>query len=140
MNMGKMTEEIAAQRGRLFLWAPVFFGGGIGLYFALLHEPVLWAGMAAVLPIAVCLFAARVKPVLRPAAFLLFLFALGFATAQMRTYAIHAPMIKKKLGPVEITATIDAIEALEEGKGARLLLSNLNIERLASKDTPKKSA
>ena len=32
--------------GRLLPWVPVAFGGGIALYFAADHEPVLWVVVA----------------------------------------------------------------------------------------------
>ena len=33
---------LEAERDRWFLWLPLLFGVGIGLYFTLLFEPPLW--------------------------------------------------------------------------------------------------
>src|SRR4051812_49103461 len=43
--LGKQAER---QAERWTLWTPVAFGGGAGLYFALLREPQIWVGIAGV--------------------------------------------------------------------------------------------
>ncbi|MGA8400637.1 MAG: hypothetical protein WB697_12165, partial [Stellaceae bacterium] len=40
----RLAEALAAEGDRRILWLPVFFGGGIALYFALTVEPPLWLG------------------------------------------------------------------------------------------------
>ena len=40
--------QTCAQADRWFLWTPVAFGGGCGVYFGLLSEPPLWVGGLAV--------------------------------------------------------------------------------------------
>src|SRR5579875_3733015 len=42
-----LAGRLAAEGERRLLWLPVFFGAGIGLYFALRFEPPLWLGPAA---------------------------------------------------------------------------------------------
>jgi competence protein ComEC len=42
-----LTDRLAAEGERRLLWLPVFFGAGIGVYFALKVEPPLWPGVAA---------------------------------------------------------------------------------------------
>ena len=46
----QMRDQVLAQHDRWRLWAPVAYGGGAALYFALLEEPPFWplALMAAV--------------------------------------------------------------------------------------------
>ena len=39
------TRRCAAEGERRLLWLPVFFGAGIGVYFALTVEPPLWPGI-----------------------------------------------------------------------------------------------
>jgi competence protein ComEC len=34
-----LTAQLDAEQGRWFLWLPVFFGAGVGIYFELLEEP-----------------------------------------------------------------------------------------------------
>lgn len=36
-----LATELDAEQGRWFLWIPVFFGAGVGAYFALPAEPDL---------------------------------------------------------------------------------------------------
>ncbi|MFZ2007572.1 MAG: hypothetical protein WAV02_20975, partial [Stellaceae bacterium] len=42
----RLAEALAAEGDRRILWLPVFFGGGIALYFALTVEPPPWLGPA----------------------------------------------------------------------------------------------
>src|SRR5207302_5675215 len=53
------ADLIAAERDRLALWLPVFFGAGIGLYFGLPYEPSLWAGLCVVLTGALAMIVGR---------------------------------------------------------------------------------
>ena len=45
--LAALAERLAAERNRHVLWLPVFFGAGIGVYFALRVEPPLWPGVVA---------------------------------------------------------------------------------------------
>lgn len=133
-----LVEECALQRERLFLWAPVSLACGIGLYFALPAEPPFWPGIAAVLAGMFFLVLCRKNPGMSASLFLLVLVAAGFAAAQVRTAGVYTPILQKKLGPVEVTGTIEIIEELEGGKGRRLLLRDLAIEKLSPRETPVK--
>jgi hypothetical protein len=42
-----LAAAFRAEQERRVLWLPVFFGGGIALYFALTIEPAAWIGIAA---------------------------------------------------------------------------------------------
>src|ERR1700722_20779260 len=42
-----LAGRFAAEGERRFLWLSVFFGAGIGIYFALTVEPPLWPAIAA---------------------------------------------------------------------------------------------
>src|ERR1700753_929907 len=44
-----LGERLAAEGERRFLWLPVFFGAGIGIYFSLTFEPPLWPALAVAL-------------------------------------------------------------------------------------------
>ena len=48
MRLFRAAAEAYANEGeRRLLWLPVFFGAGIGVYFALTVEPPLWLGLGA---------------------------------------------------------------------------------------------
>lgn len=129
-----LSEVLAAERERLALWLPVAFGGGIGLYFSLMQEPAAWlAPVVAALSLAIAVglrehIAVTVLAVSLAAA------ALGFTTVQWRAGLVAAPVIERRLGPVEIEGRIVAVEVRVEGK--RLLLERLRIDGLAAAQTP----
>jgi competence protein ComEC len=57
------AERLADEGERRFLWLPVFFGAGIGIYFSLQVEPPLWPAIAtAVAGIALALVLRRAGP------------------------------------------------------------------------------
>ena len=74
-----LVERLAAERVRHLLWLPVFFGAGIGVYFALTVEPPLWPGLVMASAGAVVSLAMRRHSVWCRAALALTVFAAGFA-------------------------------------------------------------
>ena len=74
-----ISDRLAAEAERRLLWLPVFFGGGIGVYFALKVEPPLWPGVVAAVAGAALSFALRRHPAWCEAALALTVFAAGFA-------------------------------------------------------------
>lgn len=140
-----IRRELAQQKERLFLWVPVFFALGIGLYFGLKTEPPLLLGAALslfALGSACWLSCGQDKSASGKFVFLssvaVFLIFFGFSAAQMRTHLVYTPMLIKKLAPVGVTGTIESLEPLKEGEGSRIVLSGLEIERLDISETPRK--
>ncbi|WP_460273249.1 ComEC/Rec2 family competence protein [Celeribacter sp. ULVN23_4] len=98
---------IEGQHGRLFLWTPVFYGIGIGLFFAQRDEPsramllALFAAAAllAVLPAFLSRFGAvRLRPVMTACLITL----AGFLIAGLRTHMVAEPVLTfRYYGPVE---------------------------------------
>jgi competence protein ComEC len=123
-----------AERDRWPLWLPVLLGAGIGVYFLLPAEPPLW--LAAVLP-AAALFgvvAAWGVPPLRLIGIAAAVAAFGFAAAELRTATVAAPVLAKRLGPVEVTGRIVQADDLE--RGGRLVLEDPTIPGLSADATP----
>ncbi|MGC0396150.1 competence protein ComEC [Bradyrhizobium liaoningense] len=98
--------------GRLLPWVPVAFGGGIALYFAADHEPVLWVvvATAAVLALgAVLLRRSRLfAPVIMLAAV-----AAGFAMATWKTARIAHTVLAKPLYSVALSGFVEARDIRE---------------------------
>lgn len=117
----------------MLLWSPVFFACGVGMYFGLSFEPPLSLSLfALILVLILCVlfrFTGR---------FFLCLIVFGFASGHVRTTLVDAPMIVKKVGPIEITGFVRSVEKLEEKGGSRIVLSDLEIERFSREDTPRK--
>ena len=131
---------IADQRQNAVLWVPVLLGCGIGFYFDLHAEPGWFSGtgvfLAAIIAAAgIWLYRREVTPAFLISLIFVFFF-LGFAVAQGRTHLVTAPVLQKSLDPVMVEGTIKSLDSLEEGKGTRVILENLLIEKLTSDKTP----
>ncbi len=144
MNFYTYLENIfAAQRDYIILWLPVFLGLGICAYFGLRTEP---AGISTALFLGALALPWLGALVLRhktggtgAITILLglgFVFALGFAAAQMRTVLLAHPILQKDIKFATVEGTIRSVELLEEGKGARVMLKDLSIEHLTPEETP----
>jgi len=90
------------QRGHLFPWLPVFFGAGIGIYFALGAEPsaVVWIGLtlaASALAVLTVVTRATAPLVIAPLALVL-----GLLAAGARTHLVAETVLTfRYYGPVE---------------------------------------
>ena len=138
--------NLAAERERWILWAPVAFAAGIGLYFSLPVEPPLWPWIAAAL-VVLGLWAAlaRGRPdpasgttaVLGVGAIGLALVLAGGAAATFRAQSVAAPVLSRSLGPARITGRIVEVEDLPAGQ--RLILDGLRIPGLGREATPERA-
>src|ERR1700680_337742 len=102
-------------RDRHLLWLPVFFGAGIGVYFALTVEPPLWPGLVLASAGAAVSLAMRRHPVWCRAALALTVFAAGFALMCETSAERQAPMLQRQLGPVTVTGRVADIDLAERG-------------------------
>lgn len=117
------------QRGYLMPWAPVFFGIGVALYFALPREPetALWATVAAAGGAAALLARWR-RETLGPLATALLLVALGLGAGGARTATVAGPVLEfRYYGPVE-----GRIVAIDRSASDRL---RLTLDRVVLADT-----
>ncbi len=137
--------ELAQQKSHLFLWVPVFFAVGIGLYFGLKSEPPLLLGLClSLFFVGESIYLSKIQDrsnYHKGGFFLMIAFSLiflGFSVAQLRTHLVDAPMLIKKISPVGITGTIESIEPLGQKKGSRVILAELDIERIKPSQTPRK--
>jgi len=132
-----LAAGLLAESSRWVLWFPVLLGVGIGIYFALDHEPPVWLGAGGIiLAVAVAGFVQVRRPDWALAAWILLLAVpLGFAAAQLRTSLVAAPTLKDRIGPVGITGRVEQIDRLDVG--IRLFLSNVTVPGLDPADTPR---
>ncbi len=140
-----LYETFALQKDNLFLWWPVFFALGIGLYFSFSFEPpfivslFIWL-VSAALHLLLSLLRRRSS---LGYGVVLFSFALllassGFLSSKIRSLTVQTPMIEKKINMTELIGTVEFIEHMEEGSGSRIILSDLIIEDLDAESTPRK--
>src|SRR5215472_14206897 len=129
-----VSDRLAAEGERRLLWLPVFFGAGIGVYFALRVEPPLWPGVAAAIAGAGLSFALRRHPAWCEAALVLTVFAAGFALMCETARERHAPMLQRHLGPVTVTGRVVDIDLAE--KGWRIIVESDPLAELDSTAQP----
>lgn len=100
MNLLSRIEE---ERGRFLIWAPLFFGTGIGLYFVPLREPDIATYTAlAVLTLICAGIAWRWPWGIGPLARALICVALGFGVAGARAHWVAGPVLDfRYYGPIE---------------------------------------
>jgi competence protein ComEC len=106
---------------RWFLWVPVLFAAGIGLYFSLENEPPARIAAAGVIAAAALLLLARGRPVLWALAAATLCAALGFADAKLRTTILSTPILERPAGAVTVDGWVERVEA-RGAKGNRLTL------------------
>ncbi len=126
----------AAERNRLFLWVPVLFGAGGGLYLTLPVEPIGWIAplAAAVFTLGAALLRNRPTPALGLAA--LAVLAAGVGAADWRTERVRAPVLAAPIGPTGVSGRVVWVGA---GEGARrYLLDHVEIEGLRPEETPER--
>lgn len=94
MGADRILSVIDAQSTQLALWVPVFFGLGIGVYFALPFEPERWMLVALTVLVVLGLgTGARLGRMGRVGIMLALLPVLGFMTAAIRTWIVAAPVL-----------------------------------------------
>src|SRR5215471_10271964 len=110
-----LADRLAAEGDRRLLWLPVFFGAGIGLYFALKVEPPLWLGLGATIAAASLAVALRRYPAPCEAVLALTAFVAGFALIEETAWERQAPMLQRHLGPVAVTGRVIDIDSMDRG-------------------------
>ena len=131
------------QPGDGFLYTPIFLSCGIGLYFSMQVEPVLWICVLSlsfffVMTIVAYMLSPQ-EGVYKAGTLCLFVFTLifaGLSAAQTRTIRVEAPVLTEELAPVSVTGTVYELDPLPDAGGGRLWLKNLEIEGLAEAQTP----
>lgn len=126
---------IESEQDRWFLWVPVLFGIGIGLYFALPDEPPLWPLMPLLVGgVGVYVVSRTSGPWITAGAAAAALIV-GFATIKVRTEMTRAPVLERAIGPASVEGWIELIEARPK-RGQRLTIRVASIGNLAPEAWP----
>lgn len=116
------------------LWFPVFFAGGILLYFAWPTEPML--SLALVLPFmaGVLWFFARKEALSYYLIGYVFFFSLGFGVSAFKTYRVQAPVLKETLFDYPLRGRVKEVRVFMETQ--QVLLTDVEIEGIEADETP----
>ena len=129
-------QSLLQQRTQRALWAPVLFGVGIAVYFAITVEPPRLTGPALFFACLAGLAAAWRWPVVRLLLIGSTLLSAGFAVAQWRTHAVAAPVLSKPYGPGWVTGHVVSVD--RQPKGDRVVLERPVMQGLAPEETPER--
>ncbi len=126
---------LESENDRWFLWVPVWFGAGIGLYFALPEEPPFYFIFAALsIFLSLCL-ATRKIPFLWTLCIAALCTTLGFTNAKLRTLAVAQPAMERAGGFLVLKGWIEKTEA-RLPKGHRITLRPFAAEGTKAKILP----
>ncbi|WP_426016715.1 DUF4131 domain-containing protein [Brevundimonas sp. DWR2-3-1b1] len=133
-----MDEEVAAQTLRWRLWAPVAFGAGAAVYFALRIEPPLWPLLLGAVVAFAAWIAARRRGWARRLTWPLLMMACvagGLAAAKVRTEMVAAPIAPVMSEPTVIEAWVVDVDSPGQ-RGARIVIAPVWIRGLTPEQTP----
>ena len=133
-----LRSQVADQTLRWRLWAPVAFGGGCAVYFALKTEPPAWPLIAGAVLAAGLWFGARRMALARVwtlGLMLLACFALGIAVARLRTDAVAAPIAPAMAEPTVVEGWVIDVDS-PGAAGPRVVIAPVRIHGLAPEGTP----
>jgi competence protein ComEC len=119
---------------RQALWLPVAFGCGIGLYFSLRLEPPVWLAPLVFVALSFLVYKVRQRQFLVILTILGLFISAGFGVVQWRAHDLAAPVLARKMPPVELKGTISNIDLRKNG--VRLTLEQLLISGLDPAETP----
>ena len=135
---GFLVRQAAAQSLRWRLWAPVALGGGCAVYFALRREPEAGPLIGLAVVTAAAWLAGRRFSLTRAWTLPLMLiacFALGLATAKLRTDAVTAPIAPALVEPTVVEGWVVDVDSPGTA-GPRVVLAPVRIRDVAPEDTP----
>lgn len=131
----RCCQSIEAERAHWFYWVPVALGAGIAIYFALPFEPPLAAGALALIGVVGLRQAMPSTPIVRVFFDALFLVAAGFCLIALRSWSVGAPILDRRIGPVEVRGFVETIEP-RDGPGDRLTLRVTRLGEFPKSDMP----
>ncbi|WP_426023214.1 ComEC/Rec2 family competence protein [Brevundimonas sp. PWP3-1b1] len=133
-----MGGEVAAQTLRWRLWAPVAFGAGAAVYFALRIEPGLWPLLLGAVVAFSAWIAARRRGWARRLTWPLLMLACvagGLAAAKVRTEMVAAPIAPAMSEPTVIEAWVVDVDSPGQ-RGARIVIAPVWVRGLTPDQTP----
>ena len=91
-----LAAQLDAEQGRWFLWLPVFFGAGVGIYFELLEEPDFTLSLGLFIAALALRMLARARPIrLSRHASILLCISAGFFAAKVRTDIVAETVLER---------------------------------------------
>lgn len=118
---------------RWFLWVPVCFGVGVGLYFALSDEPAAITAVAFFALMLSIWLVSRSFPIINAVALAGLCVALGFGAIMLRTNLVAEPVLERS-GVMTLKGWVERTE--RRGKAHRITLRVTEASRSKVAETP----
>lgn len=125
----RLAQAFLAESDRWFLWIPVLFAAGIGVYFALDNEPSGLIAIAGVTAAAGLVLLTRRCPALWALSLAALCAALGFADIKLRATTLATPMLARDSRAVTVKGWVERAEP-RLPTGYRLTLRVIAIDGL----------
>jgi competence protein ComEC len=130
-----LATQLDAEQGRWFLWLPVFFGAGIGIYFELLEEPDFTLSLGLFIAALALRMLARGSLFAFLFTSILLCVAAGFFAAKLRTDIVAENMLERH-GAYHIEGFVEGFERQSPKKGRAII--RLTSMKYEDKDTAKR--
>jgi competence protein ComEC len=131
-----LSRQSTAERESWVLWLPVFIGVGVGGYFGLNREPLIWFAGIGVVGAAAGIFVFNKNFKFFVCFIGLLAIAIGFAAAQHRTLSVAHTVLQKRIGPTTITGRVDFVENF--ARGPRITIEKVRLSLLRAHETPER--
>jgi competence protein ComEC len=115
-----LSALLDAEQGRWLLWVPVFFGGGIGLYFELLEEPDLSLSLGLFTAALALRVMARAKLFAFLVTSILLCVSAGFLAAKLRTGIMAAPVLERH-GAYDLEGFVESFDRQTPRRGRAVI-------------------
>lgn len=143
MLNAEISRVIDKLQANIIIFLPLMLSIGILIFFALPYDPSWYSG---ILVLALLLNALhilrRYKYPLKDLILMLLVIgavaSLGFMAAQLRSFAVKAPVIQEELRGVHINGIVERIDRLDGRKGSRVLIGDVSLDGIPAEKTPKK--
>jgi competence protein ComEC len=125
-----------AEQGRWFLWLPVFFGAGIGLYFELDEEPDLSLSLGLFIAALALRMLARAHLFAFLVTSVLLCVSAGFFVAKLRTDIMAAPVLERH-GAYDLEGFVESFDRQTPRRGRAVIrLTSMKYENAEVRKRP----
>jgi competence protein ComEC len=116
----RLAAQLDAEQGRWFLWLPVFFGCGTGIYFELLEEPPLSLALGLFIAALALRVLARASLFAFLVTSILLCASAGFLAAKLRTDIMAAPMLERH-GAYDLEGFVETFDRQSPKRGRAVI-------------------
>ncbi|MGO9486672.1 MAG: ComEC/Rec2 family competence protein [Rhodomicrobium sp.] len=115
-----LAAQLDAEQGRWFLWLPVFFGAGVGIYFELLEEPDFTLSLGLFIAALALRVLARAHLFAFLVTSILLCMSAGFFAAKVRTDIVAETLLERH-GAYEIEGFVEGFDRQTPKRGRAVI-------------------